>query len=63
MADAKNIRDRHEVLARFLIRMRVDQDIANRDAECIEHQLDPEILQKLEVFIGSLRDRGSMNLR
>lgn len=48
---AKNIHDRHSILAEFLVMIGVDQEIANRDAEGIEHHLHPETLKKLEEFV------------
>lgn len=51
VAIAKNIHERHGVLAEFLVMIGVDPDTANRDAEGIEHHLHPETLKKLEQFV------------
>lgn len=51
VAIAKNIHDRHSVLAEFLMMIGVDKDTANRDAEGIEHHLHPETLKKLAEFV------------
>src|ERR671926_1734084 len=51
MSIAKNIHDRHSVLAEFFKIIGVDGETANRDAEGIEHHLHPETLKKLEEFI------------
>jgi Mn-dependent DtxR family transcriptional regulator len=51
VAVAKNMHDRHGILADFLKMIGVDEDTANRDAEGIEHHLHPETLKKLEEFI------------
>ncbi len=58
MAVAKNIHDRHGVLAEFLKMIGVDEDTANRDAEGIEHHLHPETLKKLEEFIRLAKSQG-----
>ncbi len=58
VAVAKNMHDRHGVLADFLKMIGVDEDTANRDAEGIEHHLHPETLRKLEEFIRLVRAQG-----
>jgi len=63
MAVAKNIHDRHGVLAEFLKMIGVDEDIANRDAEGIEHHLHPATLKKLEEFISLVKSQGIVGLR
>jgi Mn-dependent DtxR family transcriptional regulator len=60
MSVAKNIHDRHGVLAEFLKMIGVDEDTANRDAEGIEHHLHPETLKKLEKFIRLVKTQGLM---
>ncbi len=62
MAVAKNIHDRHDVLAEFLKIIGVDEDIANRDAEGIEHHLHSETLKKLEEFIKIVKSQGLSGL-
>src|SRR6185295_8024591 len=57
-AVAKNIHDRHGVLAEFFRIIGVEEDTANRDAEGIEHHLHPETLKKLEEFIRLVKSRG-----
>jgi len=59
VAVAKNMHDRHGILADFLKMIGVDEDTANRDAEGIEHHLHPETLKRLEEFIGSSGPKGS----
>jgi Mn-dependent DtxR family transcriptional regulator len=39
------------LLAEFLKIIGVDEDIANKDAEGIEHHLHPQTLKKLEEFV------------
>jgi Mn-dependent DtxR family transcriptional regulator len=58
VAVAKNIHDRHSILADFLKLIGVDEDTANRDAEGIEHHLHPETLKKLEEFIRLVKNQG-----
>jgi Mn-dependent DtxR family transcriptional regulator len=62
VAVAKNMHDRHGVLADFLKMIGVDEDIANRDAEGIEHHLHPETLKKLEEFIRLVKSQGIRNI-
>ena len=54
---AKNIRERHGLLAEFLKIIGVDEHTANEDAEGIEHHLHPKTLGKLENFIKDIRQR------
>jgi Mn-dependent DtxR family transcriptional regulator len=58
VAVAKNMHDRHGILADFLKMIGVDEDTANRDAEGIEHHLHPETLKKLEEFIRLVKAQG-----
>ena len=46
---AKNIRERHGLLAEFLKIIGVDEDTANKDAEGIEHHLHPKTLEKMNT--------------
>jgi DtxR family transcriptional regulator, manganese transport regulator len=52
---AKAIRKRHGILAEFFKMIGVQDDIANEDAEGIEHHLHSETLKKLEEFVRSLK--------
>jgi len=62
VAVAKNMHNRHGVLADFLKMIGVDGDTANRDAEGIEHHLHPETLKKLEEFIRLVKSQGIRNI-
>ncbi len=62
IAVAKNMHERHGVLAEFLRMIGVDEDTANRDAEGIEHHLHPETLKKLEEFIKLVKGQGLAGL-
>jgi Mn-dependent DtxR family transcriptional regulator len=54
-AVAENIREKHRLLAEFFKMIGVDENIANIDAEGIEHHLHPETLKKLQHFIKSFK--------
>ena len=54
---AKNIQERHGLLAEFLRIIGVDEDTANKDAEGIEHHLQPRTLEKLERFIEDIKKK------
>jgi Mn-dependent DtxR family transcriptional regulator len=58
VAVAKNMHDRHGILADFFKMIGVDEDTANRDAEGIEHHLHSETLKKLEEFIRLVKSQG-----
>ncbi|SRR5579883_1108006 len=48
---AKSMHERHNLLVEFLKMIGVKDEVANRDAEGIEHHLHPETLKKLEQFV------------
>jgi DtxR family manganese transport transcriptional regulator len=52
---AENIHDKHSLLVEFLRMIGVDENVANIDAEGIEHHLHPETLKKLQVFINVIK--------
>jgi Mn-dependent DtxR family transcriptional regulator len=45
------------MLAEFLKMIGVDEDTANKDAEGIEHYLQPKTLEKLEKFIEDIKKK------
>ena len=53
---AENIHEKHSLLVEFLKMIGVDENIANIDAEGIEHHLHPETLKKLQVFINAVKN-------
>jgi Mn-dependent DtxR family transcriptional regulator len=59
----KNIRERHGLLAEFLKIIGVDEDTANKDAEGIEHHLQPKTLGKLENFIKDIKQRREIRTK
>jgi Mn-dependent DtxR family transcriptional regulator len=56
IAVAKSVHDRHSLMTEFFKMIGVDEGIANKDAEGIEHHLHPETLQKLQKFVGTIRN-------
>jgi Mn-dependent DtxR family transcriptional regulator len=52
---AKAIHKRHGILAEFFKMIGVQDDIANEDAEGIEHHLHSETLMKLETFVNRMK--------
>jgi Mn-dependent DtxR family transcriptional regulator len=52
---AENIHEKHSLLIEFLKMIGVDENVANIDAEGIEHHLHPETLKKLQVFINVIK--------
>ncbi len=56
IAMAENIHEKHSLLVEFLKMIGVDENIANIDAEGIEHHLHSETLKKLQVFINSVKN-------
>ena len=51
---AENIRKKHKLLTEFFKIIGVNEDIANQDAEGIEHHLHAETLEKLEQFLNTV---------
>jgi Mn-dependent DtxR family transcriptional regulator len=47
----ENIHEKHGLLSEFFKMIGVDEDVANIDAEGIEHHLHPQTLKKLREFI------------
>jgi Mn-dependent DtxR family transcriptional regulator len=56
IAMAENIHEKHGLLVEFLKMIGVDENIANIDAEGIEHHLHSETLKKLQVFINAVKN-------
>lgn len=54
---AKNIKRKHELLTDFFRFIGVREDIANSDAEGIEHHLHAETLERLEAFLYTNRKK------
>jgi Mn-dependent DtxR family transcriptional regulator len=47
------------MLAEFIKMIGADEDTANKDAEGIEHYLQPKTLEKLEQFIEDIKKKRS----
>jgi Mn-dependent DtxR family transcriptional regulator len=60
---AKNIQEKHGLLAEFLKIIGVDEDTANKDAEGIEHHLQPKTLEKLEHFIKDIKQKREIKAK
>ena len=60
---AKGIRERHGLLAEFLKIIGVDEDTANKDAEGIEHYLQPKTLAKLEQFLKDIKKKEVIKIK
>jgi Mn-dependent DtxR family transcriptional regulator len=54
---AIDIHNRHSLLTKFLKMIGVDEDVANRDAEGIEHHLHSETLKKLDEFVKLIKKK------
>ncbi|MDE1862189.1 MAG: transcriptional regulator MntR [Thaumarchaeota archaeon] len=52
---AEGMHDKHNLLVEFLRMIGVKEEIANRDAEGIEHHLHPETLKKLTDFVRTAK--------
>ena len=52
---AENIHEKHGLLSEFFKMIGVDEEVANIDAEGIEHHLHPLTLKKLREFIRNHR--------
>jgi Mn-dependent DtxR family transcriptional regulator len=62
VAVAKNIRQKHGLLAEFLKMIGVNESVANIDAEGIEHHIHPETLKKLEVFVNNIKNSKEIGM-
>jgi Mn-dependent DtxR family transcriptional regulator len=52
----RDMHKRHSIVSEFLKMIGVDEDIAHRDAEEIEHHVRPETLRKLQGLIESVKN-------
>lgn len=51
---ARQSKERHQIVVRFLRALGVSAEIAQRDAEGIEHHVSPETLRAMEEFANSI---------
>ena len=54
-AIADTIRQKHGILLEFFKMLGIDHDIANQDAEGIEHHLNPRTIKQLRKFVTYLK--------
>ena len=52
---AASILNRHVLLKAFLMRLGVSEEVADKDACCMEHILSAETLSKIEDFVKPVR--------
>lgn len=52
---AKAIHERHGIVLEFLRMIGVNEDIANRDSEEIDHHVDPETLRRLRELLERIK--------
>jgi len=57
---ARSIRKRHSTVAEFLMILGVEERLAHKDAEGIEHNLHPQTLEKLTRFVRFVRSDTDM---
>ena len=53
---AEIVRDRHETLQSFLQIFRVPEAIATRDACMMEHELNPDTIEQIRMFLAFLKE-------
>ena len=56
---AENIREKHALLSELFKMIGIDEDVANIEAEGIEHHLHPKTLKKLREFIRNHKKEAS----
>lgn len=57
---AEGIRQRHGTIIEFLMMLGIDENIANREAEGLEHHLEPSTLERLERFIKIIKSKPEL---
>ncbi len=60
---AKEVRERREILVKFLTTIGVREEVAERDACTIEHVLHPETVQQLKNFVRFIEESPAVNPR
>ncbi|MCW5943471.1 MAG: manganese-binding transcriptional regulator MntR [Fimbriimonadaceae bacterium] len=55
---AHDARERHRLVLRFLLELGVTPDVAEEDAEGIEHHVSPETLEQMRAFIAARESVG-----
>jgi Mn-dependent DtxR family transcriptional regulator len=62
VAVAKGIQARHSLLTEFFMLIGIHGEIANRDAEGIEHHLHPQTLKRLQDFVKLIKNNQALIL-
>lgn len=57
---AEGIRERHGTIREFLVMLGIDESLANREAEGLEHHLEPTTLERLTKFIQVLKSKPEL---
>ncbi len=57
---ARGIRARHGTIIEFLMMLGIDESLANREAEGLEHHLEPSTLARLEKFIKVIKSKPEL---
>ena len=52
---ARSVRERHSTIAELLLILGIDQKLAHKDAEDVEHDIHPKTLEKLAQFVKFLK--------
>ena len=52
---ARSVRERHSTIAELLLILGIDQKLAHKDAEDVEHGIHPKTLEKLAQFVKFLK--------
>jgi len=60
---AKAVRDRREILVKFLTTLGVSKEVAEKDACTIEHVLHPETVEQLRNFVKFIEESPAVNPR
>ncbi len=58
---AKNVRERREILVRFLVMLGVPKEIAEEDACAIEHVLHSETAKQFKIFVKFVEECPAFN--
>jgi DtxR family Mn-dependent transcriptional regulator len=53
---ATSVREKHEIIRKFLKIIQVPHEIANKDACTMEHHLDPKTIEQLKKLVGFVKD-------
>ncbi len=60
---AESVKERREILVKFLTTLGVPKEIAEEDACIIEHVLNPETVKQLKNFVRFVEDSPAINPR